>query len=345
MKRKHLTTEDLADFFAELHILRQAEIPEKEALLMMLEGQDKKTVHTFLTSLTNTPNLLSGLEQFSESIPEYLIVLLRYARKENAEIKVLADIAEHLNDLTITDTGGSYRQKLKSRLLYPAIILLVVTIMATVIMLYVMPVFAEMFKSFGAALPALTQLFVTLSETLQQYFAVPLILLVVVAVYFNSPYSAAFKSRQLLQLPAIGQVMRGIESTAILRTLHLLSGYQIGFAEALRLSASASQNRVTITELTECADNFAKSGELIPSLQTVSVFSAKTRRLLAVFEKTQQVQILKNLADYHDKQIPRQTTLSLQVLEVVLLVACAMIVGAMVIAIYLPIFAMGSAVG
>lgn len=345
MKKSHLTTEDLANFFAELYILRQAQIPEKEALQMMLEGQDKTAVQQFLTGLIAAPDLLSGLEQFSATIPEYILALLRQARKNNAEIKVLSDIAEHLTALTITDTGVSYRQKLKSCLVYPAVILLIVFLLATVMMVFVIPVFAEMFKSFGSALPTPTQLLVDISDCVQQYFGLLLILILAAAGYLGSPFSLGFKSKLVLQLPSIGCVVRCIESAAVLKTLQLLCTYQFDFAEALRLSASASRNTVVVATLTESADKVAKGAELAESLQAVSIFSAKARRLLAIFAKSPQLEILKNLADYHDRQIPAQTTLSLRLLNVGLLIICWLLVGAIVIALYLPIFEIGAAVG
>jgi type IV pilus assembly protein PilC len=345
MKKTHLTSEDLADFFAELYILRQAQIPEKEALQIMAEGQEKKAVQQFLTALINTSDLLSGLEQFSAFVPAYIMALLHHARKNNAEIKVLADIAEHLNDLTIADTSDAYRQKLKNSLVYPAVILLMVFILATIMLIFVMPAFADMFKSFGTELPALTQLLINISVYVQQYIGLILMLTLALVVYFNSRYSHQFKSKLLLQLPVVGRAVGWIESAAILKTLHLLCSYQFSLSQALRLSVSATQNTVIITALTESADKIVQGGELMASLQPVGIFSVKTRRLLALFAKTQQLQILQNLAGYHDKQIPAQTALSLQLLNVLLLLSCWLMVGAMVIAVYLPIFALGAAVG
>lgn len=345
MKKSHLTTEDLADFFAELYLLRQAQIPEKQALQMMLEGQDKKALQQFLTELIAAPDLLSGLEKFAAVIPEYILALLRLTIKGQNEIKVFSGIAEHLADLTIADTGVSYRQKLKSCLVYPAIILLIVLTLAALMMIFVIPVFAEIFNSFGSALPIPTQLLVDISNYAQQYFALLLIVILAAVAYLSSPFSLAFKSKLLLQLPAIGGVVRGIESAAVLKTLQLLCSYQIDFAEALRLSAGASQNTAVIRAVTESADKAAKGAELGESLQTVQIFSAKVRRLLAIFAKTRQPEILKNLANYYDRQIPTQTTLSLRLLNVSLLIICWLLVGTIVIAIYLPIFQIGAAIG
>ena len=285
------------------------------------------------------------MEKFAAVIPEYILALLQQAKKNDAEIKVLADIAEHLTDLTIADNGVSYRQKLKSCLVYPAVILLVVLTLAALMMLFVMPVFAEMFKSFGSALPTPTQLLVDISNYAQQYFGLLLIGILAGAAYLVSPFSLAFKSKLLLQLPAIGRVMHAIESAAVLKTLQLLCCYQIDFAEALRLSASASQNTAVIGAVTESADKVAKGAELGESLQAVQIFSAKVRRLLVIFAKTRQPEILKNLANYYDRQIPAQTTLSLRLLNVSLLIICWLLVGTIVIAIYLPIFQIGAAIG
>jgi type IV pilus assembly protein PilC len=345
LKTIHLTTEDLADFFTEFCLLRQAALTEKEALALMLESENKKSIQHFLTSVINAPDLLSGIEQFSHTVPAYLIALLHQAKKNNTELTVLTDIAQHLNDLSFTDSGFSYRQKLKGCLMYPAFILVLVLTLTILLLIYIVPIFSDMFNSFGSLLPLPTQFFIHLSLYVQQYIGLILILFLGLIVYFLSPYSQHLKSKLLLNLPLIGRVVRSIESVTILKTLHLLCSYQFSFTQALHLSASASQNMLVINALTQTTDKTIKDDNLTENLQQIPVFSAKTRRLLALFAKTQQLQLLKNLSDYYDKLIPGQTALSLRVLNTVLLLSCWLIVGAIVIAVYLPIFAIGEAVG
>lgn len=350
MKKIHLTNEEMADFFAELSILRQGNIPEKEALQMMAEGQDKKAMQQFLVILAKAPSLIVGLEQFPAIIPKYITALLHQTTANNNEIKALEDIAEHLSNAPLTHNGSSYRQQIKSSFLYPAIVLFFLLIFSAVMLIFVVPVFDDMFKSFGKELPAFTQLFVSMSALLQESWWVVVVSVVVILQVWRVAHLRSAKFRRfmgliILKIPIINALIRAIESVAVIRVLSLLCNYQFSLAEALRLSATASQNTVFIVALNESADKVAKGGGLVDSLNQAQIFSSKTMRLLKVFEKTQQLQILNKLAQSYDKQIPRGIGASLRILNVILLMGCWLIVGAMVIAMYLPIFAMGEAVG
>jgi type II secretory pathway component PulF len=343
--KSDVTTEELSDFFAELYSLRLAEISEKEALQIMAESQDKKNYQQFLTRLVSTSQLTQGLEQFPSIVPAYIIELLSQAKKSNREIEVLNAIAEHLKELSLTDSNGvSYRQRLVDCLLYPAFILFIGFILASLILIFVIPVFEDMFLSFGSMLPALTQTFIDVSHYAEPFLGFLLIFALVTTVYFKSPYSIGFKSKLFLQLPMIGKITRAIESEAIVKTLHLLCSYDFNFANALQLSSGASKNTVIVSIVTKAAEQVAKGGRLEDSLQSTQLFSPHTLRILTVFERTQQLLLLENLARSYRKPIHRQITLAMRLINIVLLIGCWLLIGFTVIALYLPIFAIGAAV-
>lgn len=347
MKNIYLTNEELADFFSEFAILREAQIPEKEALQMMADGQGKKNRELFLKALIEAPDLVSGLGQFPAIIPKYIIALLE---KNNSEVKVLEDITEHLMSLSLTYNGISYKQQIKSVFLYPVIVLFFLLILSGLMLVFVVPVFDEMFKSFGKELPAFTQVFVSLSGVMVESWWIIAIVIVVILLGWKVSYARSEKFRQLvglvvLKIPSIGAFIKTIESAAVIKTFSLLCSYRFNLAEALHLSATATQNPIFISTLTESAERMAKDNGLIDSLKQTPIFSARTLRLLKAFETTQELKILNKLAQSYQTQIPRGVSLSLRILSVMLLIGCWIIVGSMVIAMYLPIFAMGEAVG
>jgi type IV pilus assembly protein PilC len=344
LKKIHLTTEDMADFFAELYILKQAEIPEKEALEMMAEGQDKKNIQRLLTALNTAPSLRLGLAQLPAIIPEYIIALLGQEETKNNNAKVLKYIAKHLYDLSETENIASYRQQLRSCFLYPAILLLIMFMITTLLQIFVMPVLADLFASFGAELPQLTIIIIKLMESLESNIGILLILSIILAIYLKSSYSSKFKSLLALRLPIIGSTVRNIESSAVINTLYLLCSYQFDFTEALRLSASATHNTVFITALTESSDKKITNEYTLDNLRKKHIFSEKTMRLLEIFEKTQQLDILENIAQSYRQQIPKQIALSLRILNIILLIVCWLILTITIIGLYLPIFKMGNGV-
>lgn len=347
MKNINLTNEELADFFSEFAILRKAQISEKEALQMMSDGEGKKNRELFLTTLTQACDLVTGLKQFPTVIPEYIIALLE---KNNSEVNVLEDIAEYLTGLSLTYNGVSYKQQIKAAFLYPIIVLFFLLVFSTLMLVFVVPAFDFMFKGFGKELPAFTQLFISLSQALQQNWLIFFISLVIIIQVWR--FSIArfesfrkFVGEVILKTPFIGAFIKTIESAVVIKAFLLLCSYQFDLAQALRLSASATQNTVFKIALTESADNVAKGSGLADSLKQARIFSAKTLRLLNAFEKTDELKILNTLAQSYQTQIPIGVSVSLRILNVVLLIGCWIAVGSMVIAMYLPMFMMGEAVG
>jgi type IV pilus assembly protein PilC len=344
LKKIHLTTEDMADFFAELYILKQAEIPEKKALKMMARGQDKKNIQRLLKVLNTALSLRLGLAQLPAVIPEYIIALLAQEETKNNNTNVLNDIAKHLYDLSASENIASYRQQLRACFLYPAILLLIMFVISILLQIFIIPVFAALFESFGTELPQLTIMIINLMESVESNIGILLILSIILTIYLKSSYSSDFKSELTLQLPIIGSTVRNIESSAVINTLYLLCSYQFDFTEALRLSASATRNTVFITALTESSDKKIINEYGLNDLRKKHIFSEKTMRLLEIFEKTQQLYILENIAQSYRQQIPKQTALSLRILNIILLIVCWLILTITIIGLYLPIFKMGNSV-
>ncbi|NOQ35876.1 MAG: hypothetical protein GQ569_08270 [Methylococcaceae bacterium] len=345
MKKINLTTPEVAEFFEEYTLLRQAEQSHKQTLKIMSEHQKHKAMQQFLSSLLNAQNLIKGLLEFPHLISEYIIVLLAQAEKNDTELKALASIAAHLSDIKVINEKMPYKQKLRHSLFYPSVILVVCIALVLMLTIFVIPVYKELFYGFGSELPAFTQFFITVAGFLEKGLIIFIVLFVAASIYLQSPMSLAFRSKLILMLPSIGKLSCEIETISIIKALYLLLSHDFTLAEALRLSATATQNTVMKKALLNSAEAATKKQSFVEVLALDKIFSIRTLHILTVFDKTQCLDLLQNYTAQISNKITREGQTSLRSVSIVLLVFCWLVVGSTVIALYLPIFAMGSAVG
>jgi len=339
--KKALTEEEFAEIFEAFYFLREAEINEKEALHIIAKEQTKPAAQNLLAVLLNAPSFIEGLSQFPNYAPEYVITLLRQGQKNKEEVKVLASLSEHFTKILFLDEeGGTYKQRLKKHLTYPVAILVVAFIISTVLFIFVVPVFDEIFQSFGAELPALTQLVVRLSELMQQWWWLCVGLIWLGLFCFNHKMNQRFRSKLALYFSAI----RYVESFLILRTLHLLLSYDFNLQEALRLSATVSKNTLIIEALNKSADAVAEKKSFVDYLKEKSVFPNKILPRLRIFEKTNRFIILQKLINRNEFILKKNLSEASKIMNSVIMVIMGIIVGIFIIAMYLPIFSMGAAV-
>lgn len=330
---KPLNSEELAEFFAEYHALRLAKQTESDALALLAEEPNSKTLQNFLAQLIAAPDLIQGLEQ--QHIPRYITELL----KQHNDTQCFADIATHLN--TLHDKGVSYQRQLFNQLLYPIAIISIALLLSAVMFIFVFPAFEQLFNSIGSELPIITSTFLTIGHYAPLILGL-IIILLIFSVYLR--YNITLKSKLLLNLPIIRTMVANIESIATINALALLAKYNYSLTKALPLIATACENTVIQNSLNEAAKQVNEIST-VNYLKQAQIFSEQTLRVLSLFSKTQSVLLLEQLSQSHQQHTQLQQARLLKNLNIVLLLACWLFVGLMIIALYLPIFQLGAAIG
>ena len=339
---KPLSEEAFAEIFEAFYFLREAEIPEKEALTIIAEEQTKPAVKNFLASLLNAPSFIEGLREFPQFAPDYMMALLAQGQKNNEEIKVLKSISEHLVKLLLLDDeNGSYKKQLKKYLNYPWGTLIVAFMVSTVLLVFVVPVFDEVFVSFGAELPVLTRYIVRLSEFMQTWWWVCIGIILFGKYCFMHPINKSIRSKLALYFSVVVYA----ETSATIRTLHLLLSYGVYLQEALCLSATASQNVIISRALIKSANALTEKESFVDCLKQQGIFPNKVLQSLRVFEKTNRLILLDRLVNRMSFNIKSNIKGSAKKMNSVIMVILGLTVGILIIAMYLPIFSMGAAVG
>ena len=244
---------------------------------------------------------------------------------------------------------GSVRRRTISALIYPAILLLLSVIVVGIIVLRVVPEFANFYEGMGADLPVVTLIIMRLSSALRSSVWVVVLggiaVGVVAKVWLAQPGRGALLDRLLLRLPGVGPIAGKFATSQLARTLATLLGGGIPLVNALDVSSRSIGNRFVSRQLATVTRDVREGQALATSLAARGVFSPVAVRMVEVGESTGALQdMLNNLADFFDEEI--ETTLGrfMTLTEPVLLVIMGIVIAGLLLALYMPLLQLGAIV-
>jgi type IV pilus assembly protein PilC len=218
-----------------------------------------------------------------------------------------------------------------------------------VLLLFVIPVFKEMFSSVGMALPLPTRVVIGLSEFLQGYWYMVAGGItgggVLLKRYYASSSGRLTIDRILLKLPILGDVLRKSAVSRFTRTLGTLISSGVSILEGLEITAKTAGNRVIQDAIMESRASIAGGESIAAPLQKSQVFPPMVISMIAVGEQTGGLdEMLSKIADFYDEEVDAAVSGLLSMMEPVMIVFLGVVVGGMVVSMYLPIFDMMNAV-
>jgi type IV pilus assembly protein PilC len=240
-------------------------------------------------------------------------------------------------------------RKVKGAMIYPGVILSVAVIAIGVLLLFVIPVFKEMFASVGMALPVPTRVVIGLSEFLQGYWYM-VVGGLVAAVWLTKRYYNTNNGRKtidglLLKFPILGDVLRKSAVSRFTRTLGTLISSGVSILEGLEITAKTAGNRIIQDAIMESRASIAGGESIAAPLQKSQVFPPMVISMIAVGEQTGGLdEMLSKIADFYDEEVDAAVSGLLSMMEPVMIVFLGVVVGGMVVSMYLPIFDMMNAV-
>jgi type IV pilus assembly protein PilC len=240
-------------------------------------------------------------------------------------------------------------RKVKGAAIYPGVILSVAVIAIGVLLLFVIPVFKEMFASVGMALPLPTRVVIGMSEFLQSYWYLVAGSLAGTVVlgkrYYATSNGKLNIDRMLLKFPVLGDVLRKSAVSRFTRTLGTLISSGVSILEGLEITAKTAGNRVIQDAIMESRASIAGGESIAAPLQKSQVFPPMVISMIAVGEQTGGLdEMLSKIADFYDEEVDAAVSGLLSMMEPVMIVFLGVVVGGMVVSMYLPIFDMMNAV-
>jgi type IV pilus assembly protein PilC len=247
------------------------------------------------------------------------------------------------------EKADALMRKVRGAMIYPGVILSVAVIAVGVLLLFVIPVFEEMFASVGMALPLPTRVVIALSKGLKTYWWAMLGGMVGIFFMFRSYYATNDGRRKidamLLKFPILGDVLRKSAVSRFTRTLGTLISSGVSILEGLEITAKTAGNRVIQDAIMESRASIAGGESIAGPLQKSQVFPPMVISMIAVGEQTGGLdEMLAKIADFYDEEVDAAVSGLLSLMEPVMIVFLGIVVGGMVVAMYLPIFDMINAV-
>ena len=270
---------------------------------------------------------------------------LVHAGEEAGVLEVLLDkIATYL------EKSEALKAKVKKALTYPVIVLVFAFVVTAILLLFVIPTFEDLFKGFGAELPALTRMVIDLSKVFQEYWYLIIGGPVVAIVGFietrkRSRAFAQWLDRMVLQLPLIGDLVACSANARFSRTLSTLFSGGVPLVDAMLSVAGATGNYVYEKAVLEMRESVSIGQQLNFAMRQTSLFPDMVIQMIAIGEEAGSLgDMLAKVADFYEAEVDQKVDQLTTMIEPLLMAFLAGVVGTLVVAMYLPIFKLASAV-
>jgi type IV pilus assembly protein PilC len=338
---------DLPSFSRQLAAMLSAGMP----IVTCLETLEEQASNMNFRGLIG--DVREGIEgglALSESMAKYpsvfddlYINMLRGGEASGTLAETVARLA------TLIEEGAKLRRKVKSAMTYPIIVLSIAISITTGLIVFIVPVFAAMFKDFGAPLPAPTQFLITVSNGFKKGLPYILPLLFAAGYLFNkwkkTPAGNLATDRLLLKMPVFGPLALKVSVARFARILSQLVKSGVPIMDALNIVAAATGNKVIENAVVKGRDCVERGEPLSAGLSDTPQIPKMLIRMLAAGEKTGKVdEMMDSIADFYEDEVQTMIAGLTSLIEPFLMVFLGLMVGSIVVCMFLPIFKMAEVI-
>ena len=343
-----VTPLDIAVFSRQLATMMSSGIPMVQSFEIIGNGHEKPAMQKLVLDIKSNIEGGSTLHESLAKHPLYfddLFVNLVEAGEQAGDLETLLD-----KIATYKEKTEALKKKIKKALFYPTAVLFVAIIVTVILLIFVIPQFESLFKGFGADLPAFTQLVVNMSRFMQNQGWLLLILVgagVWAFMYFKkrSRNMRRFLDRMLLKFPVIGPIMVKAAIARFSRTLSTMFAAGVPLVEAMQSVAGATGNIVYEEATLRMKDEVATGQRLQRAMENTGLFPNMVVQMIAVGEESGALDTMSSkVADFYESEVDGAVDNMSSLLEPLIMAILGVLVGGMVIAMYLPIFKLGSVV-
>jgi type IV pilus assembly protein PilC len=340
-------TGDVVIFARQFATMINAGLPLIQCLDILQTQQENKTFKTMLKdikeSVESGSTLADALGKYPAIFDELFVNMVGAGETAGILDTILNRLSEYM------EKAQKLRKQVKSAMTYPIIVLCVAVIVVGVILVFVIPVFQEMFADFGGALPVPTQIVVNLSEFVKSNILYVIIAFVVFVFFFKRFY-ATDKGRALvddfmLKVPLFGSLLRKVAVAKFTRTLGTMVSSGVPILDALNITAKTAGNKTIEAAIFKTRSAISEGQTMAAPLGETGVFPSMVCQMVAVGESTGALDsMLAKIADYYDDEVDAAVTSLTSMIEPFMMVFLGTTIGGLVVAMYLPIFKMAGAI-
>ena len=338
----------LPGFTRQLGAMLHAGMPIISCLNAMEEQTDHKS---FKAVIAKVREALEAGETLSEALRHYPTIFDNLFCNMIAGGERSGDLSETMARLaSFLEASAKLRRKVKSAMMYPAVVLVLSIIISVGLVLFVVPVFGEMFQDFDAELPAPTQFLLDLSDAMRSHFLYFLGAVIGLGFLFRawkrSPSGAYIWDGWMLKVPVFGKLNRFVASARFARMLSQMTRSGVPILGALKIVAGSTGNLVATKVVEEAGEVVEKGDPLSSALLKQTVYPLSLVRMLQAGEKTGNINdMMDSIADYYEDEVETMVSGLTALLEPLLMAFLGLIIGGLVISMFMPMFQMGEVVG
>ncbi|HFF5967255.1 TPA: type II secretion system F family protein [Stenotrophomonas maltophilia] len=346
---KPVTAKDIAFFSRQMATMMKSGVPIVSALEIIGSGHKnprmKKMVDGVRTDIEGGSSLHEAISRYPVQFDELYRNLVRAGESAGVLETVLDTIATYKENIE------ALKGKIKKALFYPAMVLVVAFLVSTILLVWVVPQFEEVFKSFGADLPAFTQMVVNLSRFMVSWWWLIAIVVIGAVVAIAMTYRRSEKmqhtvDRLVLKVPVIGQIMHNSAIARFARTTAVTFKAGVPLVEALGIVAGATGNKVYGEAVLRMRDDVSVGYPVNMAMKQLNLFPHMVIQMTGIGEEAGALDaMLFKVAEYYEQEVNNAVDALSSLLEPMIMVFIGTIVGGLVIAMYLPIFKLGAVVG
>ena len=345
---KKITPADIAIFTRQLATMLKAGVPLVQAFEIVAEGSDNEKMRELITSVRTDVSSGTGLAGALGKYPQHfdeLFCSLVASGENSGTLEVMLDRVA-----TYKEKTEALKAKIKKALTYPVAVIVVAIIVTAILLVKVVPQFAETFQGFGSDLPGFTLFVLRISDWVQDWWFMLLLLFFAAGYIFSqakrrSKRFADWIDSVALKIPIIGSIVHYAVMARFSRTLSTTFAAGVPLVEALESTACAAGNAVYSQAIRHIRDDVTTGTALAISIRTTGLFPTMLLQMTAIGEESGSLDdMLGKVADHYEAAVDNAVDSLSSLMEPLIMSVLGVLVGGLMIAMYLPIFMLGSVI-
>jgi type IV pilus assembly protein PilC len=343
-----VTDKDITLFTRQLATMMKSGVPLLQAFDIVGRGHSNPAVGKLLLEIKQTVETGSSMSQAFRKYPQYFDALYCNLVGAGEQAGILDTLLDRL--ATYKEKILAIKAKIKGALFYPTAVILFALVITAVILIFVIPAFKEVFKSFGAELPAPTLVVIAMSDFMIAWWWAIFGSLAAFVIGFaklykrSTPMQIAF-DRWILKAPVFGEIIRKSTIARWTRTLSTMFAAGVPLVEALESVGGASGNYVYLVATRNIQSQVSTGTNLTTAMQDTELFPNMVVQMVAIGEESGSLDaMLGKVADFFEAEVDEAVKALSSLMEPIIMVVLGTLIGGLVVAMYLPIFKLGSVV-
>ncbi len=342
-----VSTRDIVIFTRQFATMINAGLPILSGLDLLAKGHSNKAMRNNLSKIRDHVaaggTLAEGLALAPKSFDDLYVNMVAAGETGGILDVILERLAKYLEKM------DSLRRQVKTAMIYPTVVLSAAGIVTAILLIFVIPTFADMFKDFGAELPAPTRIVMAISDFTIRFY--PLIF----SLFWGSIwlFKKTLKTKRgkeilhpiFLKLPVFGEIIKKVAISRFTRTLGTMISSGVPILEGLQICARTAGNTVLEKEILQVRQSISSGKTIAEPLENSKIFPSMVVQMIAVGESTGALDaMLSKVADFYEDEVENAVNAMKQLIEPIMILVLGLLIGGLVVAMYLPIFKLGSVI-